>query len=56
MNIIAMWKDISGFENRYEISDSGEVRNKNTGRILVCKIDKDGYQQIGMRKVGYRKK
>lgn len=56
MNIITMWKDICGFEDRCEISDSGGVRNKNTGRILVCKIDKDGYQQIGIRKVGDRKK
>jgi len=51
-----MWKDITGFEERYEISDSGEVRNKNTQKLLKVKIYRDGYQQIGLRKIGIRKK
>lgn len=51
-----MWKDIVEFEGRYEISDSGEVRNKISQRILALKVDRDGYQQIGLRKVGNRKK
>jgi len=51
-----MWKDIDGFENRYEISDKGELRNKSTKKLLTLKIDKYGYQQIGLRKLGDRKK
>lgn len=53
---ITMWKDIVGFEDRYEISDSGEVRNKKTQKILTLKVDRDGYYQIGLRKQGDRKK
>lgn len=51
-----MWKDIVGFEDRYEISDSGEVRNKKTQKVLILKLDRDGYYQIGLRKQGNRKK
>ena len=29
-----MWKDIKDYENYYEISDNGDIRNKNTGKIL----------------------
>lgn len=29
-----MWKDIKDYEDFYEISDKGDIRNKNTGRIL----------------------
>jgi hypothetical protein len=53
---IEMWKDIEGFDGRYEISDEGEVRNKTTGNILKLKVDRDGYHQIGLRKKSDRKK
>jgi hypothetical protein len=51
-----MWKDIDKFEDRYEVSSDGEVRNKHTKRLLTPTSDKDGYQQIGIRKMGDRKK
>jgi hypothetical protein len=51
-----MWKDIVGFEERYQISDDGEVRNYKTLKLLTLKHDRDGYQQIGLRKSGDRKK
>lgn len=51
-----MWRDIVGFEDRYEISDCGLVRNKKTKNILTLKVDRDGYNQIGLRKLGDRKK
>jgi hypothetical protein len=54
--INTMWKDIVDFEGRYEISDSGEVRNSKTLKLLTLKHDRDGYQQIGLRKTGDRKK
>ncbi len=53
---IIMWKDILDFEDRYQVSELGEIRNKNTLRILTLSIDKDGYQQIGIRKNGNRTK
>ena len=54
--IITMWKDIVGFEGRYEISDLGEIRNIKTQKLLSLKHDRDGYQQIALRKLGDRKK
>lgn len=51
-----MWKDIVGFEGRYEVSDMGQVRNIKTQKLLCLKKDRDGYQQIGLRKLGDRKK
>ena len=49
-----MWKVIQGFE--YEISESGEIRSVKFDRSLITKSDKDGYNQIGLRKRGDRKK
>jgi hypothetical protein len=51
-----MWKDIEQFEGRYQISQCGEVRNCKTLKLLTLKLDRDGYHQIGLRKVGNRKK
>ena len=51
-----MWKDIPQFERRYEVSDDGYIRNKNTLHILKAKVDKDGYHQIGLRQLGQRAK
>lgn len=38
-----MWLTIL---NDYEISDSGEIRNKHTGRIIKQFVGKDGYLRI----------
>jgi hypothetical protein len=51
-----MWKDIKGFEERYEISETAEIRNSKTKKILTPGLDLDGYLQIGIRKLGSRKK
>lgn len=51
-----MWKDIQEWENKYEISDTGQVRNKWTGKILNQFPDKDGYMRVGLnnkRKMQY---
>lgn len=37
------WKDIPGFEGRYQVSDEGQVRNPRTGLVLKPRPDKDGY-------------
>ena len=57
-----MWKDIKGFEDRYQISSEGRVKSlarkfiDKSGhgqnikeRILKLKTDKDGYKVIGIR-------
>jgi hypothetical protein len=51
-----MWKDIEGFEGRYAISHTGEIKNIKKETLLVLSSDKDGYHQIGLRKLGERKK
>jgi hypothetical protein len=51
-----MWKDIDGFEGRYRVSDTGEIQNVKTKRILTPTSDKDSYLHIGLRKLGDRKK
>lgn len=38
-----IWKDIEGYGNKYQISNKGRTRNKNTGEILKDYIDAYGY-------------
>ena len=40
-----MWKAIENKPN-YEVNESGQVRNKKTGRILKHSVRKDGYCQV----------
>ena len=51
-----MWKDIVGFEGRYQINEDGFVRNTKELTILTNSTDVYGYNQIGIRKAGDRKK
>lgn len=53
-----MWKTIENFE-KYEVSDTGYVRNKRTGRVLKNRPDKDGYSRVELydtEKKGHPKK
>lgn len=50
-----MWKDISGYEGKYQISDEGEVLSlnyNNTGkpRLLKQKINKLGFLEVKLSK------
>lgn len=49
-----IWKEILGYENLYEVSNLGKVRNMRTGRILKPGPDKDGYLLICLYKNGRR--
>jgi hypothetical protein len=51
-----MWKDILGFESRYQIDEFGNIRNSKTLLLLSPSKDCDGYLQIGIRRLGIRKK
>ena len=42
---MGLWKSISEYPN-YEVSDSGEVRNSKTGRILKQGRHKQGYDLV----------
>ena len=48
------FKKIEEYEN-YEISNQGNVRNINTGRILKPRKDTDGYYDVDLSKNGIRK-
>lgn len=37
---------------RYEVSDDGAIRNRETGRILSTFPDKDGYRNVSLTKPG----
>ena len=34
---------------KYEVSNYGDVRNRNTGRCLAGSVDKDGYKRVSIR-------
>lgn len=58
-----IWRDITGYEEYYQVSNYGRVRSLN--RVVGCKrikgqfirgyINDDGYRQVGLRKDGERK-
>ena len=41
-----LWKDINGWEEYYEVSDSGDVRNKITGHCIVGDRNSEGYDRV----------
>ena len=43
------WKDISGFEGRYKISNEGKVWSLLTNQLLSIQTDKHGYKWIRLR-------
>lgn len=49
---VAKWKPIAGFEDSYEISDDGHIRNIKFGKIkILCpSISKDGYYKVTLFK------
>lgn len=42
------WKDIPGFDKRYQVSDQGRIRNKNTGHVLSTQ-SKHGYVRVNLK-------
>lgn len=51
-----VWRDIKGFEGKYEVSNYGRVRNKKTGKILKPFIQQDylRFSLCGVKKLGAR--
>jgi hypothetical protein len=48
------WRDLAGYEGRYEVSSFGAIRNKKTKYILKPIIDRYGYTCQDIRRVGKR--
>lgn len=44
------WRDINGYENLYEASEVGYVRNKKTGKILKPVLQHNGYLHVTLYK------
>lgn len=43
-----VWKDVVGFEGKYEVSNFGRVRNKNHQWLLNQYINENGYCIVGL--------
>lgn len=48
------WRHIVGYDN-YEVSNTGEVRNAKTGRILKPSCSRGGYLKVNLRNQGVAK-
>jgi NUMOD4 motif/HNH endonuclease len=46
------WRDVKGYEGRYQVSNQGRVLNLQTGNILKPWANKYGYRQITIWKDG----
>lgn len=58
--MIEIWKDIPGYEGKYQVSNRGEVKSLNyrgSGELKLLKqnTDKNGYKQVSLYKNGKRK-
>lgn len=49
-----IWKDIPGYEGRYQVSDYGNVRNNMTGYLLKPQKNTHGYLHVALYKEGKR--
>lgn len=55
-----IWKDIPGYEGKYQVSNTGEVRSLNyngtrKSKVLKQGTDKDGYKRVHLYKNGKNK-
>lgn len=49
------WKDVVGYEGLYEVSNLGNVRNKQTRKVLKPKLNSWGYYQLNLYNNGIMK-
>lgn len=50
------WKPIIGWENKYEVSNYGNVRNINTNKYIIGDINNCGYYRVSLYDNGKSKK
>lgn len=48
------WKDVYGYEELYEVSNLGRVRNKPTKRMVTIMKNNSGYLEVGLNKNAHR--
>ena len=51
-----IWRDVVGYEEYYQVSSLGEIRNKNTGKILSQYKGNTGYMCLRLGKCNYKSK
>lgn len=47
------WRDISGYEGLYQVSDQGRVRNARSGRVLKPGAGHNGYYMVRLSRNNY---
>lgn len=40
------WKDIVGYEGYYQVNSNGQIRNVNTGKVLIGDVNNIGYKRV----------
>lgn len=50
---VEVWRDIEGFEEFYQVSDLGRIRN-NAGKILKTHLNGAGYERVDLWRNGNR--
>lgn len=45
-----MWKEILGYEGRYEVNQLGQIKATKSGKILSPQLGSNGYYKVGLRK------
>lgn len=50
---VERWEAVHGFGFRYEVSNTGKVRNIETKRILKQSLDSKGYKTVTLSRGGY---
>lgn len=43
-----IWKDIKGYDGKYQVSDKGNIKNAVTEKILKQYVNADGYYQVSL--------
>lgn len=49
-----VWKNVSGYEDYYEVSNRGIIRNKITGKVLKPTLKKNGYLSVDLAYIGVK--
>jgi hypothetical protein len=50
-----IWKDILGYEGKYQVSNAGKIKNVVRGTIKAGQIQKDGYEKLVLYKDNFYK-
>lgn len=46
--IVEIWKDIDGYDGKYQVSNWGKVKNTETGNVLTPYLNKKGYEKVDL--------